>query len=181
MLKREDNTLLDFKLEVLKHLNKTIKSREHSQMDPSLLDCLVTHKIIVDEEKAKIIDESSKKTEQLKEQMEKMRKKGKYSDYREMKQQLLKELKESDAIGIDLGTTSKYNNLIIKEVLAIYFDILKNKSESPLLKSVFLGLPSFTQFVNVEIVWDLINVLREYLRMSLDQDEEEGLVVLKKR
>jgi len=34
--------------------------------------------------------------------------------------------------------------MIIKEVLAIYFDVLKNKSESPLLKSVFLGLPQFT-------------------------------------
>lgn len=133
----------------------------------------MTHKIIVDEEKAKSIDASSKKVEQLRQQMEKLRKKGKFSDYREMKQQLLKEMKESDAIGIDLGSSSKYNNLIIKEVLAIYFDILKNKSESPLLKSVFLGLPSFTQYVNVEIVWDLINVLREYLKMSLDQESDE--------
>lgn len=85
----------------------------------------------------------------------------------------MKELKESDALGVDLGSSSKFNNLIIKEVLAIYFDILKNKSESPLLKSVFLGLPSFTQYVNVEIVWDLINVLREYLRFTLDADDEE--------
>ena len=108
----------------------------------------------------------------MKQQLDKLRKKGKYSDYREMKQQLIKELKESDAIGLDLGQTSKHNNYLIKEVLAIYFDVLKNKSESPLLKSVFLGLPSFTQYVNVEIVWDLINVLREYLKMALDDDEE---------
>ena len=60
--------------------------------------------------------------------MEKLRKKGKLDDYKEMKQQLLKELKESDALGVDLGTSSKINNLIIKEILAIYFDILKNKS-----------------------------------------------------
>ncbi len=66
LLKREDNTLLDFKLEILKELSKTIKSRDHSLMDPSLLDCIVTHKIIVDESKAKIIDESSRKVEQLK-------------------------------------------------------------------------------------------------------------------
>lgn len=79
-------------------------------MDPNLLDCLVSHKIIVDEAKAKIIDESSKKAEQLKEQLDKLRKKGKYSDYREMKQQLIKELKESDALGLDLGSTSKLNN-----------------------------------------------------------------------
>jgi activator of 2-hydroxyglutaryl-CoA dehydratase len=113
-------------------------------MAPNLLDCLVSHKIIVDEAKAKMIDQSSRKAEQMKQQLDKLRKKGKYSDYRQMKNQLIKELKESDAIGLDLGTTTKYNNQIIKEVLAIYFDVLKNKSESPLLKSVFLGLPQFT-------------------------------------
>ena len=36
-------------------------------------------------------------------------------------------MKESDAIGVDVGKSSKLNNLIIKEILSIYFDILKNK------------------------------------------------------
>lgn len=58
-----------------------------------------------------------------------------------MKQELLKEMKESNAMGVDLGSASKINNLIIKEILGIYFDVLKNKSDSTLLKSVFLGLP----------------------------------------
>jgi hypothetical protein len=56
LLKSEDNTLLDFKLEILKELNKTIKSKDHNLMNANILDCLVTHKIIVDEEKAKMID-----------------------------------------------------------------------------------------------------------------------------
>lgn len=56
LLKSEDNTTLDFKVEILKELSKTIKSRDHSQMSPNLLDCLATHKIIVDEAKAKMID-----------------------------------------------------------------------------------------------------------------------------
>lgn len=80
---------------------------------------------------------------------------------------MIKELKESDAIGLDLGQSTKLNNLLIKEILAIYFDILKNKNNSPLLKGVFLGLPQFTSYVNIEIIWDLINVLREYLRLEL--------------
>lgn len=176
LLKSEDNTLLDFKLEVLRELSKTVRSRDHSQMDPTLLDCLVTHQIIVDESKARMVDASQKKLEQMKAQMEKLRKKGKFAMYREMKQQLLTEMRESGAVGQDLGSTSKMNNQIIKEVLAIYFEVLKNKSESPLLKSVFLGLPSFTQYVNVEIVWDLISVLREYLRMILGEDDDEDEV-----
>lgn len=76
--------------------------------------------------------------------MDKLRKKGKFNEYKEMKQELIKEMKETDALGVDLGSTSKVNNLIIKEILGIYFGILKNKNDSPLLKGVFLGLPSFT-------------------------------------
>lgn len=38
------------------------------------------------------------------------------------------------------------------------------------MKSVFLGIPQFTQFINIEIVWDLINVLREYLNFELEQN-----------
>lgn len=72
-------------------------------MDPTLLDCLVTHKIIVDEAKAKVLDDASRKVERLKEQLDKLRKKGKYQEYRDMKQQLIKELKDSDALGVDLG------------------------------------------------------------------------------
>ena len=72
-----------------------------------------------------------------------------------MKQEMLSEVKQADAIGVDLGKSSEYNNAIIKEILAIYFSILKGQAKagtgsgsngermgsSPLLKSVFLGIP----------------------------------------
>lgn len=77
------------------------------------------------------------------------------------------ELRETDAIGIDLNKVSKTNNEIIKETLAIYFEILKQQKGSPLLRSVFLGLAQFTKYVNIEIVWDLINVLREFFKVEL--------------
>jgi hypothetical protein len=77
--------------------------------------------------------------------MNKLRKKGKLKEYKEIKHELLKEMKHTDALGVDVEHTSKLNNEIIKEVLNIYFQILKNKSgTSPLIKSVFLGLPLFT-------------------------------------
>lgn len=66
LLKREDNHLLDFKYEILKELTKIIKTKEHHKMDPNILDCLVTHQIIVDEVKAKIVDDTTKKADVLK-------------------------------------------------------------------------------------------------------------------
>ena len=94
-------------------------------MDPHLLDCLVLHEIMIDEVKAKAVDASSKKSQQLHDQLTKLRKKGKYKEYRELKQQLLGELKESDALGVDLAKVSTKNNAIIKETLAIYFEVIK--------------------------------------------------------
>lgn len=86
-----------------------------------------------------------------------------------MRDQLISELRETDAIGIDLGKVSKTNNQIIKETLAIYFEILKSQEGSPLLRSVFLGMAQFTKYVNIEIVWDLINVLREFFKVELQE------------
>lgn len=57
--------------------------------------------------------------------MNKLRKKGKLKEYKEMKQEMLNEVKQADAIGIDLSKSSKFNNEVIKEILAIYFSILK--------------------------------------------------------
>jgi hypothetical protein len=38
----------------------------------------------------------------------------------------MSELKETDALGVDLNKVSGVNNEIIKETLAIYFSVLKN-------------------------------------------------------
>eukprot|EP00355_Strombidium_rassoulzadegani_P003147 CAMPEP_0168614820 /NCGR_PEP_ID=MMETSP0449_2-20121227/4181_1 /TAXON_ID=1082188 /ORGANISM="Strombidium rassoulzadegani, Strain ras09" /LENGTH=285 /DNA_ID=CAMNT_0008655531 /DNA_START=895 /DNA_END=1752 /DNA_ORIENTATION=- len=109
--------------------------------------------------------------------MNKLRKKGKLKLYKEIKQEMLSEVRQADALGVDLTKASSYNNLVIKEILAIYFTILHGQSgagmrgvekSSPLLRSVFLGLPQFTQFVNMEIVWDLIGVVREFLLFELE-------------
>ena len=85
LLRRDDNSLLDFKIDILKEIGKAIKQKPHEYMDPHLLDCLVLHEIMIDEAKAKAVDASSKKSQQLHDQLTKLRKKGKYKEYRELK------------------------------------------------------------------------------------------------
>ena len=63
LLRKDDNTLLDFKLLILKEVSKILKTKPHEHMDPSILDCLVLHEIMVDEDRAKAVDESSKKSQ----------------------------------------------------------------------------------------------------------------------
>jgi hypothetical protein len=55
LLAHTDQSLLDFKVEILKELNNVIKSKSHEHMEANLLDCLVLHLIVVDEERAKAI------------------------------------------------------------------------------------------------------------------------------
>jgi hypothetical protein len=89
----------------------------------------------------------------------------------------LSELKETDALGADLAKVSSVNNQIIKETLAIYFEILKQKDSSPLLRSVFLGIPQFCKYVNVEIIFDLLSVMREYFKVQIDANQTQGNAV----
>jgi hypothetical protein len=65
LLKRDDNQMLDFKLDILKEILKVTKTKNHKYFDPNLLDCLVLNEIMVDEGKAKAVEASNKKTKQL--------------------------------------------------------------------------------------------------------------------
>jgi len=105
-----DQTLLDFKVDTLKELSKVLKTKPHDLMESNLLDCLVIHLILVDEQKARAVSESATKSKELHERMNKLRRKGKLKEYKEMKQELLSEIKAADAIGIDLSKTSEHNN-----------------------------------------------------------------------
>jgi hypothetical protein len=52
--------MLEFKLDILKEVHKSLKSKDHELFDHSLLDCLVLHEIMVDEGKARAVDASNK-------------------------------------------------------------------------------------------------------------------------
>ena len=65
LLRKDDNSLLDFKMTILKEISKILKTKSHEHMDPHLLDVLVLHEIMVDEDKAKAVDASSKKSQEL--------------------------------------------------------------------------------------------------------------------
>jgi len=93
LLAHYDQGLLDFKVEILKELNNVVKTKSHEHMEPHLLDCLVLHTIVVDEEKAKAIAESAQRSQELHDRMNKLRKKGKLKEYKEIKLEMLNEVK----------------------------------------------------------------------------------------
>lgn len=155
------------KLFAIQELAKQLKTRPHVLFQTNILECLGLHNIIIRKEDIALLNEDTLKIEQLKKEVRKKFRKGKFSEAREQKLEIIKELREVDATGVDIEKSSGLNNKIIMEILGIYFDFLKNRVTSPLLKGVFLHLPNFTTHVNIEIVWDLINVLREYVQVEI--------------
>lgn len=95
------------------------------------------------------MNDTTDKIEKLKIEIKKLKKKGNFNEAKTIKWELLHELQEGNAIGIDLGKSTKLNEDIIKEILSVYFDFLKNRPTSPLLKEVFLNLLNFSTHVNV--------------------------------
>jgi len=93
LLGHYDQGLLEFKVDILKELNNVVKTKNHQNMEPNLLDCLVLHTIIVDEDKAKAIAESATRSKDLHERMNKLRRKGKLKEYKEIKLEMLNEVK----------------------------------------------------------------------------------------
>lgn len=62
LLRVDNNNLLEFKVEILKQIQTILKSKQHTHMDPTLLNGLVLHEILVDEGKAKAVDASTKRS-----------------------------------------------------------------------------------------------------------------------
>jgi hypothetical protein len=164
LLKNKSSHSQELKLFAIEELSKQLKSKAHILFQPNILECLGLHNIIIRKEDIALLNEETLKIDQLKKEVRKKFRKGKFAEAREQKMEMIKEFKEADAIGIDIESTSKLNNKIIMAILGIYFDFLKNRVSSPLLKGVFLHLPNFATHVNIEIVWDLINVMREYVQ-----------------
>jgi hypothetical protein len=141
----------ELKLYCIQEIGVQLKTMPHALFQNNILECLGLHNIIIRKDDIALLSEETVKIEALKKEVRKK----------------FRKLKETDAIGVDLEKTSDLNNKMIMQILGIYFDFLKNRVTSPLLRGVFLHLPNFASHVNIEIVWDLLNVMREYVDIEV--------------
>lgn len=168
-MSRTSHAMLGLKLQALKELSNMLRQRPHDSFEPNIIEGISIHKVIVNETDLRAMNETTDKIETLKKNIKKLKKKGKFHEAKTSNRSLLHELQEGNAIGGDLGKSTKQNEEVIKVMLEIYFDFLKNRPTSPLLKEVFINLPAFSSHVNITIVWDLINSLRDYVRVEKER------------
>ncbi|ETV97724.1 hypothetical protein H310_09097 [Aphanomyces invadans] len=75
-------------------------------------------------------------------------------------------LKEAEAV-VDKSERDKTQADILHELVLIYFRILKNSTYSPAMPAVLEGLTKFAYLINLEIMIDLMKVLKALLKEDI--------------
>ncbi|KAI8825104.1 CBF/Mak21 family-domain-containing protein [Fimicolochytrium jonesii] len=151
-------------LEAVKLISKAIKAK-HYQVQEEVLNTLLRLRLNKDakadkkERKLKHYDDKDRHNDRKRKKNDKhvsrkIRKVEKHN------KEIEKELKEAEAV-YDQDEVQKRHTETLKFVFLIYFRILKNASNSPLLPAVLEGLARFAHLINVEFFADLLEVLKK--------------------
>jgi hypothetical protein len=176
--------MLDLKLELIKLISHYVFIKQHTQFNPNVLDLFTAHRIE--------FPDISKKTDEkmdlnnikfgkkikyeqpnkfmTKQQMriEKREEKKLQSEKNKIVRQMHKEMNEYDNAPVPKAIY--YSNLkILKKILLVYFDIIKHKRDSPLIRSVLKGIGILSENINVEILLDLQKCLYSYINFALTE------------
>ena len=161
------NKMFNLKLNLIKRISNVIFSKDHSKFDKNVLDLFTAHKIFFPDYKndandkkidlsdlkyaGNLVSDKNSKTENIKA-------KKQLNEFNKEKSKIIKSIKK-EMREIESKDDPKLifnmNLKILKKILLVYFDIIKNKQESPLLISVFNGIGKLCENINVEILIDL--------------------------
>ena len=179
VLAKVDNSksMFELKLAMIKRISNAIFVKEHTRFEKNVLELFIAHRIeIPDIKQAKENDEkidlkdlkyagSTDFTTGTKADIKK--KKKEYEEFKKEKSKIVKSLKkELNEIESkeDPRLIFHMNIKIIQKVLMVYFDILKHKTDSPLLLGVFTGISALCENINVEILLDLQKNIDEVIK-----------------
>ncbi|KAF9532946.1 nucleolar complex-associated protein-domain-containing protein [Crepidotus variabilis] len=171
---REDLTGLP-SLEIVRLLNRMVKER-HFKVHPNVLSCLL-HLRLRTELGVRASDKYADKPET---------RKGKHSKEKKAQQvhlskktrkvlkeqkEINKDLREAEA-EVDKDERRTTQTETLKLLFALYFRILKNPTQTPLLPSALSGISRFAHLVNIDFFKDLMTVLKDLIAM-----EEQALTL----
>lgn len=172
--------MFDLKLAMIKRISNAIFSKDHNRFEKNVLELFIAHRIEFpdlkkDKENEQKIDLSDLKyagdtdfTTGTKEDIKK--KKKQFEEFKKEKAKIVKSLKKelNEIESKENPRIIYYMNLkILKKVLMVYFDILKNKPDSPLVLGVFTGVSALCENINVEILLDLQKCINDLIKKLL--------------
>jgi hypothetical protein len=175
--------MLEMKLNLIKLISHYIYIKDHKLFDQNVLDLLIAHRIEfpdiskkaegerMDLDNIKVgkkikFEQPNKFMTKQQNRIEKKEEKKLNAEKNKIVRQMQKEMNEYD--NTPKPKAVYYSNLkILKKILLVYFEIIKHKRDSPLIRSVLKGIGILCENINVEILLDLQKCLYEYIQYSL--------------
>jgi len=186
VLSLQDNSsqIFDLKLAIIKLISHIIFIKPHEKFSPNVLDLFSAHKIEFPDltnkdEKYNLNDIKFgvKSNDELMSKHESKKAKKQLKSLLQEKEKIVKNLKkemnEYDNV-INPRMIFNMNLKILKKILLVFFDILKHRRDSPLIRSVFSGIGVLCENINVEILIDLQKNIYEYVNYILLKQSDEN-------
>ena len=183
VLSKVDNSknMFELKFEIIKRIINSINNRNHKRFDENVMDLFTAHRMVFPDYakenenfKNKIdlsdlkyagpsISTSTNKHDYIKAQRQ-------LKEFNKEKSKIIKSM-QKDMNEIEKRDDSKmiyFMNLkILKKILLLFFEILKNNQESELVGGVFNGISSLCENINVEILIDLQKCIYDNIKYLL--------------
>ena len=180
VLSKVDNSksMFELKFEIIKRIISSINNKNHKRFDENVMDLLTAHRMIFpdyvkenENMKNKIdlsdlkyagpsVSTSTNKHDYIKAQKQ-------LKEFNREKSKIIKSM-QKDMNEIEKKDDSKmiyFMNLkILKKILLLFFEILKNFQESELVGGVFNGISALCENINVEILIDLQKCIYENIK-----------------
>jgi nucleolar complex protein 3 len=186
VLSIQDNSSqsLDLKLAIIKLISHIIFIKPHEKFSPNVLDLFTAHKIefpdlTQKEEKFNLNDIKFgvKSNDELMSKHESKKAKKQLKSLMQEKEKIVKNLKKEMSEYETVHSPKMIYNMnlkILKKILLLFFDILKYKRDSPLIRSVLSGIGVLCENINVEILIDLQKSIYGYVNYILLKQSDEN-------
>ena len=180
VLSKVDNSknMFELKFNIIKRIITSLNNKNHKRFDESVMDLFTAHRMVFpdyvkeNESLKNKIDLSDLKyggpsvsTSTSKQEYKKAQKLLK--EFNKEKSKIIKSM-QKDMNEIEKRDDSKmiyFMNLkILKKILLLFFEILKDYKESELVGGVFNGISSLCENINVEILIDLQKCIYENIK-----------------
>ena len=170
--------MFELKFNIIKRIINSINNKNHKRFDENVLDLLTAHKLafpdyVKDNENLKNkIDLSDLKyggpsVRKSKNKQEYKKAQRNLKEFNKEKNKIIKSMiKDMNEIERKDDTKMIYfmNLKILKKILLLFFEILKNNKDSELIGGVFNGISTLCENINIEILLDLQKCIYETIK-----------------
>ena len=183
-LENSDSDLLPLKLETIKSMSKLLQHTKKERLNSKVLSILLSSA----QEVCKMCSGSKKggeaegeegkgeaETRKLKKELKQAKKGGAKTKQTVKELQIkMKGLKET-TMSTHAGVNANVRRSIIQQVIALYFHLIQNAHNSlyaHLIPTAFNHIPTFAALLDIQIVWDLVHLIRQYIASSFQNQPQ---------